>query len=417
VKILLKAAKIIDSKSDYHQLTKDILIENGIITAIEDHIDSPGSKKIALEELHVSPGWFDTSVSLGEPGLEDRETIANGLEVAAKSGFTSVAVNPNSKPLADNKSVVEFIVSKGRESMVDVWPIGNLTLHAEGKELAELYDMSNSGAIAFGDYNKPISNSNLLKIALLYAQNFDGLIMSFPQDANIAGSGFVHEGIQSTHLGLRSVPALAEELQIIRDLYILDYTGGRLHIPTISTEKSVKLIRDAKKQGLQVTCSVAAHNLVLDDSCLDGFDADYKVNPPLRSKKDIKALIKGLEDGTIDIITSDHNPIDIENKKLEIQNAMYGTIGLESFFGSLNGILDLDLLIKAISSNPRKVFNRPEVKIALDEKACLSLFNPHKTYVFDADRIRSKSKNAIFKNYKMKGLAYGIINKGTLVLV
>jgi dihydroorotase len=301
--------------------------------------------------------------------------------------------------------------------MVDVWPIGNLTLHAEGKELAELYDMSNSGAIAFGDYNKPISNSNLLKIALLYAQNFDGLIMSFPQDANIAGSGFVHEGIQSTHLGLRSVPALAEELQIIRDLYILDYTGGRLHIPTISTEKSVKLIREAKKQGLQVTCSVAAHNLVLDDSCIDGFDADYKVNPPLRSKKDIKALIKGLEDGTIDIITSDHNPIDIENKKLEIQNAMYGTIGLESFFGSLNGILDLDLLIKAISSNPRKVFNRPEVKIALGEKACLSLFNPHKNHVFDAGCIRSKSKNAIFKNCKMNGLAYGIINKGTLVLV
>lgn len=416
MKILLKAARVIDSKSDYHQLTKDILIENGVITAIEDHIDSRGAETIALKELHVSPGWFDTSVSLGEPGLEERETIGNGLEVAAKSGFTSVAVNPNSNPPADNKSVIEFIVNKGRESIVDVWPIGNLTLHAEGKELAELYDMSQSGAIAFGDYGKPVSSSNLLKIALLYAQNFDALIMSFPQDASIASHGFVNEGVHSTNLGLKSVPVLAEELQIIRDLYILDYTGGKLHIPTISTEKSVKLIRNAKKQGLQVTCSVAAHNLVLDDSCLDGFDADYKVNPPLRSKKDTKALIKGLEEGTIDIITSDHNPIDIENKKLEIQNAMYGTIGLESFFGSLNGIVELNILITAITTNPRKIFGRPEVKIAVGEKACLSLFNPGKTYVFDETRIRSKSKNAIFKNYKMKGLAYGIINNGAFVL-
>lgn len=416
MKILLKAARIIDNKSDYHQHTKDILIENGIITAIEDQIEGRGAETIALEALHVSPGWFDTSVSLGEPGLEERETIANGLEVASKSGFTAVAVNPNSNPPADNKSVIEFIVNKGRESIVDVWPIGNLTLHAEGKELAELYDMSQSGAIAFSDYNKPVSSSNLLKIALLYAQNFDALVMSFPQDASIASHGFVNEGVHSTNLGLKSVPVLAEELQIIRDLYILDYTGGRLHIPTISTEKSVKLIRNAKKQGLQVTCSVAAHNLVLDDSFLDGFDADYKVNPPLRSKKDTRALIKGLEDGTIDIITSDHNPIDVENKKLEIQNAMYGTIGLESFFGSLNGIVELEVLINAITSNPRKIFGRPEVKIAVGEKANLSLFNPNKTYIFDETRIRSKSKNAIFKNHKMKGQAYGIINNGAFVL-
>ena len=241
---LLKSATIIDASSPYHKQTKDILISNGIITQIADSISQkPSYQVIELENLHVSCGWFDTSVSFGEPGLEERETISKGLEVASKSGFTAVAVNPNTRPVIDSKSDVEFLINKASHSATQLFPIGALTQASKGAELAELYDMKQSGAIAFGDYAKAISNDNLMKIALLYAQNFDALILSFPKNNAIAGEGIVNEGINSTQLGLKGIPALAEEIQISRDLFLLEYTGGKLHIPTISTEKSVKLIK------------------------------------------------------------------------------------------------------------------------------------------------------------------------------
>lgn len=335
--LLLKAATIIDKSSPFHQQKKDILIENGVITKIANSIEPSNSiKEINLENLHISQGWFDTSVCFGEPGFEDCETIENGLNTAAKSGFTAVAVNPNTNPVADHKSTIEFLKNNAEGFATKLYPIGSLTKNAESKDLAELYDMQNSGAIAFGDYKIAINNGNLLKIALLYAQNFDALVMSFPQDNSIATTGLVNEEVNSTKLGLKGIPALAEELQISRDLFILEYTGGKLHIPTISTKKSVKLIKDAKNKGLNVTCSVAAHNLVLTDSELFSFNTNTKVLPPLRTQTDNKALIKGVNDGVIDIITSDHNPIDIEHKNLEYVGAKFGTIGLESLFGALN---------------------------------------------------------------------------------
>lgn len=415
--VLLKSAKIIDKNSQFNGKKKDILIEKGMIVQIADKIvNKPNCKEISLENLHVSQGWFDSSVSFGEPGYEDRETIANGIDVAAKSGFTAIALNPNTNPKIDHKSAVEFLHNKGNKGSVDVFPIGNLTVNAEGKELAELYDMYNAGAIAFGDYNKSLDNSNLLKIALLYAQNFDGIVMSFPQNNQLAQHGYVNEGVNSTKLGLKSIPALAEELQIVRDLYLLEYTGGKLHIPTISTANSVKLIKEAKKKGLNVTCSVASHHLVLNDELLHDFDPDYKVTPPLRSKSDNKAMIKGIIDGTIDMITSDHNPIDIENKKLEMENALFGTIGLESVFGSLGSILPLDTIIAALTEGPRKAFGLSLPVISEGEMANLTLFNPDKEYVFTSDQVLSSSKNSIFKNQKMKGQVYGVLNKRNLVL-
>ncbi|WP_075343918.1 dihydroorotase [Tenacibaculum agarivorans] len=414
---LLKSAKIIDAASPFHNTTKDILIVDGIITEINDTIPAKEEyTTVNLENLHVSNGWFDTSVCFGEPGFEERENIENGIQVAAKSGFTKVAVNPNTNPIVDHKSAVEFLISKAKESPVDLYPIGALTQKSVGIEMAELFDMKQSGAIAFGDYNKPIENDNLLKIALLYAQNFDGLVLSFPKNKKIAGEGVAHEGINATKLGLKGIPALAEEIQIARDLFLLEYTGGKLHIPTISTAKSVELIKEAKAKGLQVTCSVAVHNLLLTDEKLFGFEANVKVTPPLRTQTDVDALINGVKEGIIDIITSDHNPIDIEDKKVEFSIAKNGTIGLESAFGALNTILDIDTIIACMSHNPKSIFSIPNTSITIDSQANLTLFSPEGEYIFEENSILSTSKNSIFIGEKMKGKAYGIYADQQLIL-
>lgn len=414
---LLKSAKIIDASSPFNNQIKDILIIDGIITEISDNITKKKDYTIVdIDNLHVSCGWFDTSVSFGEPGYEERETIANGLQVAGKSGFTAVAVNANTNPVIDNKSAVEFLTKKAEGFATNLYPIGALTQQAKGIEMAELYDMQQSGAIAFADYKRPIENDNLLKIALLYAQNFNGLIMSFPKNKKIAGEGVANEGINATKLGLKGIPALAEEIQIARDLFLLEYSNGKLHIPTISTEKSVKLIKEAKKKGLNVSCSVAIHNLVLTDNELFEFDSRYKVNPPLRTEKDRKALLKGLKDGTIDMITSDHNPKDIELKKVEFSIADDGTIGLESAFGALNSVLDIETIVKCLTNNPKERFGIETNSINENEKADITLFSLENKYTFTADDISSTSKNSIFLGKKLKGKVYGIINNNQLVL-
>lgn len=415
--ILIRSARIIDDKSKHHGQIKDILIEKGVIKSIAKKIDLPkGFKEVKLKNLHVSNGWFDSSVSFGEPGYEERETIENGLNTAAMSGFTKVAVNPNTNPVIDNKSQVKFLVQKAANSPVRLFPIGNLTQGGKGIEMAEMFDMQTSGAIAFSDYGRAISNANLLKIALLYAQNFDGLVMSFPQDNSIGTHGFVNESEETTRLGLNSVPNLSEELQIARDLYLLEYTGGKLHIPTISTAGAVKLIREAKRKGLDVSSSVAAHHLFLTDREIASFDTNYKVNPPLRTEKDVKALIKGVADGTIDMIVSDHNPIDIENKKVEFENGLYGTTGLESLFGSVSTVLPIEVVIKCLTENPLNRFGIQGSHIEEGELADLTLFDPGLEYVFTEDNILSKSKNSAFLGKSLKGKAYGIYSKNELVL-
>ena len=414
---LIKNALIIDANSPYHNQKKDILISDGKIQKIEDSIQRENSFTILeLNNLHISCGWFDTSVSLGEPGFEERETIANGLKVAAKSGFTSIAVNANTNPVIDSNSDVEFLINKSRNSATNLYPIGALTQKSEGKEMAELFDMQKSGAIAFGDYNKPIENDNLMKVALLYAQNFNGLVLSFPKNNAIAGEGIANEGINSTKLGLKGIPALAEHIQISRDLFLLEYTGGKLHIPTISTAKSVELIRKAKQKGLQVTCSVAAHHLVLTDDELHGFDSNFKTNPPLRTKKDTIALKKGLISGTIDIITSDHNPIDIENKKVEFSEAKDGVIGMESAFGVLNSALNIEHSIEKITTNPKNIFGIENHTIQEGNIADVTLFNPDLEYIFTKNHIASTSKNSPFINKKLKGNVYGVFANNQLIL-
>ncbi|MDC8001761.1 dihydroorotase [Aequorivita todarodis] len=416
MKILLKSATIVDASGKHHLKKRDVLIENGKISKIAASIPSSEKvREISLKNLHISQGWFDSSVSFGEPGFEERETIENGLRTAAHSGFTSVAVNANSFPVTDSKGHIKFLKSKAEGNAVSLYPIGALTVGSKGTDLAELYDMQNEGAVSFYDYKNPIANANLLKIALQYTQNFEGLVQSFPFEKSVARNGMVNEEVNSTRLGLKGIPALSEELQIIRDLYILEYTGGKLHVPTISTKKSVELIRDAKKKGLKVTCSATIFNLILTDDDLEEFDTNYKLLPPLRTKEDAKALIKGLKDGTIDGITSDHNPIDVEHKKTEFEQAYFGSVGLEACFGALNQILEMEQSVNALTGL-KETFKIPSEKIEEGNRAELTLFNPDETWEFAEKDILSSSKNAALLGSKLKGKPYGILANNQLVL-
>lgn len=415
--LLIKSAILIDPENPLHNKKRDILIEKGMITKIASSIQLDKKiKELVLPNLHVSKGWFDSSVSFGEPGFEERETLENGLQTAAKSGFTAVALNPLTHPITDNRASLAYLLGKSQNFATDLFPIASLTKKAEGIEMAELYDMQQAGAIAFGDYKRAINNPILLKVSLQYAQAFNGLVMSYPQDKYIANNGVANESETTIRFGLKGNPNLAEELQIIRDLYLLEYTGGKLHIPTISTAKSVRLIKEAQKKGLAVTCSVSAHHLTLTDVELANFNANFKVLPPLRTEKDSKALRKGVKEGTITCVTSDHQPLDIEHKKKEFAHAKPGAIGLESMFGALNSVLELKDSITSITDKPRRVFGIESSAIKEGERANLTFFNPDVTWVFTEKDILSTSKNTVFLGKELKGKAYGVFNNNKLVL-
>ncbi|MDG1967171.1 MAG: dihydroorotase [Flavobacteriaceae bacterium] len=412
--IILKSAKVINVESKHNGSKQDILISEGKIKKIGSSISVKNAKTISVKNLHVSTGWFDSSVSFGEPGYEERETLLNGANVASKSGFTDLLLNPSTKPVLDNQTDISFIKSKSLNSSCNIHPIGALTLSSESKDLAELYDMKNSGAVGFYDFKKPILNSNLLKTALLYSQSFNSVIMSYPQDNSVAKGGLINEGTISVNYGIKGIPNFAEEIQIARDLHVLEYTGGKLHIPTISTKKSLELIKKAKSKGLNVTCSVAVHNLIFNDKKLKDFDTRFKVLPPLREEKDRVALVNGVKTGLIDMVTSDHLPIDLENKKTDIENAKYGTIGLESIFGSLLSLFDLNQTIEILTRG-REIFNIEKPEFEVGSKASLSLFTIN-DYEFSKADILSKSKNSAFLGMKMKGKPIGVINGNKITI-
>ena len=415
MKILFKNAKIIVPESNSHQKKRDVLVENGKISAIQASIQTEVDREISIKNLHLSEGWFDSSVSFGEPGFEERETLSNGLETAAKSGFTAIALNPSTFPVIDTGSNIAYLKGKASKKPVNLYPIGALSKNGKGLELAEIYDMSQAGAVAFGDYKKAIGNPNLLKIALQYAQGFKGLVLSYPQENKIVGEGQVNESVNSISLGLKGIPSLAEELQIARDLYLLEYTGGKLHIPTISTQKSVRLVKEAKKKGLDVTCSVAVHNLFFTDDKLAEYGSNYKVLPPLRTKKDVRALIKGLKEGTIDMVTSDHFPVNIEHKNVEFEHALYGTIGLETSFGALGSLFDTETCVRLLTAG-KKRFSIENNEFSEGKKANFTLFVPGGNREFQESDILSTSKNSIFTGETLKGKTIGTFSNNQLTL-
>ena len=415
--ILIKSAKIIDASSKFNGKTQDILIVNGKIQEITNDIDSSKAKKIiSFKDLHVSSGWLDSSVCFGEPGLEEREDLSNGAQTASFSGFTDIVLNPETQPYLDTKADISYIKSNSKDFVTKIHPLGCLTKEAKSKKLADLFEMFESGAVGFYDFKRPITNSNLIKIALQYVQNFNGLVISFPYEKSLCPNGQMHEGQISTNYGLKGIPTISEEIMLKRDLKILEYTGGKIHIPCISTEESVKLIQEAKKNKLNVTCSVSINNLFFNDDKLKDFDTRFKVLPPIRSEEHRKALIKGLKDGIIDFVTSDHTPIDIDKKKTDFENSLFGSTGLESLYGALNSLFDLNTTIDILTRR-KETFGLEKSSINEGQTACLSLFNPNIEYEFLKENIISKSKNSCFIGSKLKGKALGIISNNSIRLI
>ena len=413
--ILIKSAKIIDASSKFNGKTKDIFINQGIIQEIADSIVKKSAKEITLDNLHVSQGWLDTGVCFGEPGLEERETIENGSLTACLSGFTDIILNSNTLPVIDSKADVIYIKSKNKNNALKIHPLAALTIKSEGNEMAELREMFDSGAVGFYDYKMSVKNPNLLKIALQYVQHFDGLIMTFPFEKAICKDGQINEGEISTLYGLEGIPSISEEIIVERDLKILEYTGGKLFIPTISTSKSVELIKNAKRKGLEIITSVSINNLFFNEEKLVNFDTRFKVLPPIRSEEDRVILVNALSKGIIDFCTSDHSPIDIDNKKTDFKNSLFGATGLESIFGALNSLYKTEKVIE-ILTRKKSLFGIKNEVVDVGSKACMTLFNPKNKYIFTKNNVRSKSKNASFINSEIKGKVYGIINNGSVVI-
>ena len=415
MKVLLKNSKILDPGSTYHHKTIDILIENGIIVGLGKNIQ--GQSDEVLEGYTVTPGLFDLNAHFNEPGSEYKEDLQSGKRSACFSGFTDICVLPNTSPVIESKSDVKFIAKNSGEG-VDLWAIGALSESCEGENLTEILDLENAGAVAFSDGINPVWNSELLLKALQYVQKFNGLVINRPKDIHLSQHSQMHEGKISTTLGMNGEPSLSETIAIKRDLDILRYAGGRLHFSMLSTAESVELVKKAKKEGLNVTCDVAIHQLLYTEKALQDYDSNYKVDPPLRSEKDRKALIKGIETGIIDAIVSAHNPQDPESKDLEFDLSTAGMCSLPTFLSSLVKLseeLPLDLLLEKASNGPRKVLGFEVIHITEGGPAKLAIIDTEETWDFNNASNPSKSINSPLFNSRLTGKCIGVINGNFLI--
>jgi len=418
MKVLLKQVHIISPSSPFNGQTKDILISDGNFTSIADKITEKADQTIEQKGLCASIGWVDIFADFGDPGHEFKESIESGAAAAAAGGFTDVLLLPNTSPVVDTKSQVEYIVQKAKRTSVNIHPIGAVTKNAEGKTLSEMYDMRQSGAIAFSDGINTIQNSGLLLKALQYVKAFGGTVMQVPDDKNIGAGGLMNEGIISTQLGLPGKPAMAEELMVARDIKLARYADSKLHFTGVSSAKSLEYIKRAKESGIQITCSVTPYQLYFCDEDLQGYDTNLKVNPPLRTREDMMAMRKALNEGVIDCIASHHLPQDWDSKTCEFEYAKNGMLGLETMFAAATAAgCDTDHFVQMQTINAREIFGLPVPVIAEGAPASLSLFNPEASFVFEENMLRSKSKNTPFTGRSLKGKVIGIINKGKVELI
>lgn len=416
---LIRSAQLVSPGHRYHGQKIDILIKNGRVVAIDEAltISDEGGQIILAEGDYVSIGFFDLNTNIGEPGLETKEDIKTGTAAAAAGGFTGIAVQPNTVPPVYTRSEVSLIVNAAKGNLVDVFPIGCISKKREGEELAELYDMTKSGAIAFSDGNRSVQSGGLMGRALLYAKGFGGLVISFAQDDSLSGGCLMNEGVVSTYLGMKGNPNLAEALMVSRDLFLTEYNDARIHFSTISTAESVQLIKLAKANGLKVTCDVAAHSLVFTDQEVEGFDSNYKVNPPLRTAADIKALLQGLQEGVIDAVVTQHTPHEVEFKNVEFQIAKNGITGLQTALPLLvKAGLDVEQIVDKMAIGPRKIVGLPMPTFEKGEIANLVVFNLKDKWSFDKDTNKSKGSNNPLYGQMLTGKVKLVVNNNQVII-
>ncbi len=416
--LLLKGGTLLDPV-DNTSRRADILIREGKIAAVEESIAVEGFPSVDVSEHYVSPGWMDMHVHLREPGFEHKETIATGCRAAVAGGFTAVACMPNTEPPIHTRDVVEFIVERGNQTMVDVHPIACVSKKREGKELTEMADLVDGGAVAFSDDGSPVQHSGLMRRALEYSSMLDRPIINHMEDLTLNPHGHMHEGAVATRLGVPGIPALAEEVMIARDLLIAEATGGHVHVAHISTARAVELVRKAKAQGIRVTAEVCTHHLALTDEAVESSDYDThtKMHPPLRPESDRQALIAGVKDGTIDAICTDHAPHASFEKEVEFMAAPFGILGLETAWGLIGrelldpGHLSVMDAVRKLTVTPRAILGLAQPSVSEGTPANLTVFNADATWVFKKHHIKSKSENTPFVGDEMVGRAIGVYNR------
>ncbi len=426
MKILILNTLVCCPSSAYHGQFCDILINENVIEDI-----ASSSKKIFTslkntitfdaEGAFISNGWFDMRSNLCDPGFEYKEDIESASKAAVAGGFTSLACLPSTLPVIQNKAGVEYVINKAKKMPVFIYPYGCISQDREGKELAEMYDMHQAGAIAFTDANNPIDKANLMLKALLYTKIFNGLVISHPEEKSLSDGTFMHEGITSTNLGLKGMPNIAEEIMIKRDIELAKYAESRIHIAHISSKDSVESIRKAKKNGVKISCDVAIANLCFTDENLKNYDSNFKLNPPLRGKEDKKALWDGLIDGTIDCIVSDHQPENKENKIVEFEYANKGMINLQTTYSLINEhkpkTFTNEKMVEVLSQNPRKILGLHELKIEKNYPAELTIFNQNTLWQYNENSNQSLSENNPLMGTQLKGKCIATVCKGTLNII
>lgn len=416
MKILIRKATVIDANSEHHQQVRDILVSGQTIIRVGTDLPADGAEVISLPGLFVSPGWVDIGVQVGDPGLEHREDLESVSRAAAAGGFSGVGVLPNTVPVIHSKPEVNYLLQKINDSVTDIYPIGAITRDCRGIDITEMIDMHKVGALAFSDGSHPVQNNGMMMRALQYVKAFRGIVINHPHDASIVGDGQIHEGLVSTSLGMKGISNIAEEMMVQRDIDLAEYTDSRVHISAISSRGSVELIRRAKQKGIAVSCSVPVLNLVFTDEVLMDFNAQFKVLPPLRGREDLEGLRDGLLDGTIDMITANHVPLEQEQKQLEFAYAGFGAIGLETAYALVNthlgGTLGHEGIVDHLASKPRALFGLPVASIQEGGPATLTVFQPEAMWTFQLDKRYSKSANSPIDGATLKGRVVGVINKG-----